>query len=82
MTATAMIRAYAAARVAEATDGDETPLPLFLAVADATVEGEVRALGHAILCRHTALSDAPYRVGGEMCDPDISAIAAALDYSA
>nr|WP_294546901.1 hypothetical protein [uncultured Rhodopila sp.] len=67
----------------EAAELGDEPLPtLFVALREAETHAEVRALGHALLCRIYALSDPPYRIGGERCDPRLTEIAAGLGWTA
>ena len=79
MSAVTLIRSYVA-RVNGDLGEDETPCALHVAVEQAVHPFEIEALGRAIVARHDALADASYREGEPNCDPDIQAIADALDY--
>jgi hypothetical protein len=79
MTA-ALIAAYAKAQIAEGYGEDETPAAILLAIQQAEGAEETCHLGRALLARHDALADPPYRLGGDRCDPRLTEIAARLDY--
>ena len=69
----AMIKLY----VAEYAHEPELPA-LFRAVPEALNDEEVCHLGRAILARHASLAEPDYRIGGELADPDLTAIAERL----
>jgi len=79
----ALIRTYAAAAIADGGYDEDAPAPAILtAITQALTADEACDLGRALLARSHALSDAPYRIGGEMCDPRLAEIAARLGWAA
>jgi len=76
-----LIATYAAEQIATGYGDDETPAAILSAIADTTNDDETCHLGHALLARHQALADAPYRLGGEMCDPRLTEIAGRLGHA-
>ena len=79
MNATQMIRSIADRYFLDLGD-DETPVPLMAAARDVQCEEEAEHIGRAILCRAEALSDAPYRYGGDSYPADLAALAARLGW--
>lgn len=73
-----LIRAYAQSRI---DDPDEVP-PILSAILTTYDTEAVCHMGRALLCIQHGLSDPPFRLGGAMCDPRITEIAARLGWTA
>lgn len=73
----ALIREYAADALKNYGE-EEVPAALLTAIMDSLGPEETCHLGRAMLARDDALADAPYRLGGEMCDPRKAEIATHL----
>lgn len=76
--AATLLRAYAAAQIAEGYGEDEAPAGILTAIVESGSPSETGYLGCALLVRHHRLSDPPYRLGGKLCDPRLTEIAALL----
>lgn len=76
----AMLRDYAAWLKYECGGEDDALEHIHLAGTRAETEIEALHIARAMLARHDALTDAPYRVGGPRVDPQITAIAQAARY--
>jgi len=79
-----LIREYAQWAIDNTTADDEAPDPLLLAIVktDATMADACCHMGRALLCIEHGLEDPPYRLGGDMCDPRVTIIAARLGWTA
>src|SRR5690606_21975525 len=77
-----IIREYAARAIRETYGEDETPAAILTAICEAQTADEVTHLGRALLERHEALADAPYRFGGPRYPDDLRAIAEGLGWGA
>jgi hypothetical protein len=75
-----LIRAYALHATMNYGE-DEAPIALLTAIVESNGPEETCHLGAALLAREDGLSDPPYRLGGEMCDPRKTEIATRLRYA-
>lgn len=76
----ALLRDYVSWLKNECCGEDDALEHIHLAARHAETEIEAMHIARAMLARHDALTDAPYRVGGPRVDPQIAAIAQAARY--
>jgi len=72
-----LVHAYAASALQNHSE-DETPIALLTAITESESSEETNHLGRALLTREDSLSDPPYRLGGDRCDPRKTELAARL----
>lgn len=77
-----LIRAYAAATIlecmGEGEDGTYDHLLDAIVLTDATTAEACCHMGRALICLEEGLSDPPFRLGGDMCDPRVTEISVRL----
>lgn len=76
-----LIRAWVEKVLADFEEGAPYPA-ILLAIMESQSSGETCHLGRALLEKLHVNADAPFRVGGALCDPQIEAIAGRLGWSA
>lgn len=76
-----LIKSYVNLMLEECLGEDEAIPAILTAIVGAQSSEEACHLGRALLARHAALADPPFRLGGEHCDPRLTEIADRLGYA-